>query len=762
METSGDGTGDYPPPLFGDWVIANDTYVGNETIVLTGNLTVQLDASLTLNNVILKMNVSEPGGYGIRVLQGGTLKIERSNITSLIEDGNHNYGFVAEPGSNLTLLSSNIQYVGWNTDLKKGHGIILRTHNATVRECNISHSYAGITIYQVPETVTIENNTISWNKRNGITAIGSDVNLTRNTVFYNGLIMDANWGAFAGHGISLANATTGIVLDNDMNENFWDGLFVQLSSGIEIRENRFLGNQYEGAEFYLTTDILFEENNASETVLYAGLTLWYSDFNTISNNTFFANGNNGIYMFGSWNNDILNNTAIGSLRYHGFSIEECNLNNLTGNVALSVFRDGVYMGLSNMNTLTGNNLSSNGWGGIYIYEGLGENSILMNEIYDNRGEGVGIDGSSSNHIYGNNISKNGIGVLLVRSNDNMVIWNNFTSNDVQGADDIGINYWDAGYPIGGNYWDDYVGYDFFHGPGQDRPGSDRLGDTPYQVDTDTKDNYPLIGPFDPTSPGPPTNVTATLSGDDLENATIDWDLSWNDRPNGTITNYAVYCGREYDPSGANYTFLGEISAGNSSYVHANSGLGEPNSYYYIVVANNTFGKTTKGGNQAGKFTRNLEPGINLLSYPLLLEDNEMESVLRTVEFNEIWYYEPQMPVSKWKSYSKSKDHDSPFELDYRMSYWINVTSESNFTVAGRVMPRSYIVLKSGWNLVGYPSPINVTSAQSLAGIPVSDIEGFDETTSPYFLRMMDPSDEMIPGNGYWLRVDSSTTWVIDN
>jgi parallel beta-helix repeat protein len=787
-------------------VITNETYVGNETIVLTGNLSVLPWASLTLYNVTLKINSSTSGEFRIRVSPFGVLKIELSNVTAAIEDGLHNYGFLAVGGSTLIILSSGIHYMGWNMDVRQGYGLIINTNLVTIRDSNISHNYAGITIFQAPNTVTIENNTISWNMRNGITAIESDVNLTGNRVFYNGLTADPNWDVYAGHGITLTDSSTGVVQDSNIDENYWDGLLVYSSSSIEIRRNTFLRNLNQGVELYWTADILFEGNNASETVAYSGLVTWYSDFNTISNNTFYgnayagmyfytsafneiwdniagdnfyqgiylrladyntisnntlpANGNNGLYMFGSNGNNILNNTARGSRNYHGFSIEESHGNNLVGNTAQYIYSCGVWMGLSRMNTLKGNNLSSNDWG-VYITGEFG-NSLLMNEIYENTWVGIEIDTSSSNHLYGNNIGNNYIGVFLESANDNTVIWNNFTSNQFQARDNNDLNYWDGGYPIGGNYWDDYGGFDFFNGPNQDIPGSDRIGDIPYVIDIDSQDNYPLASPFDPTLPGPPTNVSATLTGSNLENVTITWDLSWNDRPGGAITNYAIYCGKEFDAGGANYTFLSEISAGNSSYLHQFRGHGDPDNFYYIVVANNTLGKTTKGGNQAGKFTRNLNAGTTLLSTPLWLEDMTMDGVLRTVSFEDIWLYDSSGGGNNWKSYSKSKVYDSSLMLDYGMSFWINVSQESNFTVAGIVAPRTDIALIAGWNLVGYPSPLNSTSAQSFAGVTTTEIEEFDGTSSPYFLRAMGPSDELVPGYGYWVKVDTPATWVVEN
>ena len=55
-----------------------------------------------------------------------------------------------------------------------------------------------------------------------------------------------------------------------------------------------------------------------------------------------------------------------------------------------------------------------------------------------------------------------------------------------------INVWDDGYPSGRNYWSDYNGMDEKSGPNQDLPGSDGIGDTPYVIDENNQDRYPLM------------------------------------------------------------------------------------------------------------------------------------------------------------------------------------------------------------------------------------------------------------------------------
>jgi hypothetical protein len=61
-------------------------------------------------------------------------------------------------------------------------------------------------------------------------------------------------------------------------------------------------------------------------------------------------------------------------------------------------------------------------------------------------------------------------------------------------------FFDAGYPCGGNYWGDYNGTDSYSGPYQNETGSDGIGDTPYAIIAEVPvaidfDYYPLMTPW---------------------------------------------------------------------------------------------------------------------------------------------------------------------------------------------------------------------------------------------------------------------------
>jgi len=95
----------------------------------------------------------------------------------------------------------------------------------------------------------------------------------------------------------------------------------------------------------------------------------------------------------------------------------------------------------------------------------------------------------------NTISHNDGGMFLMGSNYGAICRNNFIENYFFSQASLHDSYncsWDDGYPSGGNFWSDYSGFDLYNGPYQNETGSDGIGDTPYAIDADNQDNYPLM------------------------------------------------------------------------------------------------------------------------------------------------------------------------------------------------------------------------------------------------------------------------------
>jgi parallel beta-helix repeat protein len=129
-------------------------------------------------------------------------------------------------------------------------------------------------------------------------------------------------------------------------------------------------------------------------------------------------------------------------------------------------------------------------------------------IRDNRIDGdgfyseVGVDVQATRDvkIQANGIAGNQIGVRLANVTGADVYRNVVGSSGVYAMDDRGSgNTWDHGYPEGGNYWGNYMGWDDCEGPGQDvcpdvpvNDLVDGIGDQPYMIDSDSGDRFPLM------------------------------------------------------------------------------------------------------------------------------------------------------------------------------------------------------------------------------------------------------------------------------
>lgn len=155
-----------------------------------------------------------------------------------------------------------------------------------------------------------------------------------------------------------------------------------------------------------------------------------------------------------------------------------------------------------------NGISQENSGGIII-EGSSHNlTIQNNQIFHNL---YGIISFESHHnlMVGNKIAENVEGVVLMGASSWNVVHNSFINNTRHAVDD-GHNWWNHGYPVGGNYWDDFDepaegAYDAYQGIYQNVLGADGVIDqgppdgglNPYQIPGigENRDIYPLKHPF---------------------------------------------------------------------------------------------------------------------------------------------------------------------------------------------------------------------------------------------------------------------------
>ena len=205
----------------------------------------------------------------------------------------------------------------------------------------------------------------------------------------------------------------------------------------------------------------------------------------------------GFSMF-SLNNVTVRNTIVENF-YKNFQLSSSTNNTIHNNAIVSANYTGIYLDFSsNYNSIYDNNITDNE-NGILLSAGSNYNSIHNNNITNN---GIGlwlISRPSYNQIYCNNILNNDEDASLIEScSNNEFYLNNFIDNTLNAHassflntyDPECINIWGNGSM--GNYWSDYL----TRYPNASEVGNSGIGHTPYLIEYNNTDVYPLMYPYD--------------------------------------------------------------------------------------------------------------------------------------------------------------------------------------------------------------------------------------------------------------------------
>ncbi|MFC1487834.1 NosD domain-containing protein [Thermoproteota archaeon] len=204
-----------------------------------------------------------------------------------------------------------------------------------------------------------------------------------------------------------------------------------------------------------------------------GIHLLHVKHCNISNNVLMNNGY-AIWLYGASENLIVGNyvtTGNVGIRLDVFSQQNRVIGNYIENITLM----GQYGRMAF---------------GLHFSKDSSENIVESNNITLNM-FGIFCHGSFNNSFVENNIINNTYGIEFYGSSRNNIVNNNNFINTTQmgwGSQYDYSNTWDNGSK--GNYWSDYEGTD---------NNGDGIGDAPYVIDENNKDNYPLMNPMIPTT-----------------------------------------------------------------------------------------------------------------------------------------------------------------------------------------------------------------------------------------------------------------------
>jgi parallel beta-helix repeat protein len=184
--------------------------------------------------------------------------------------------------------------------------------------------------------------------------------------------------------------------------------------------------------------------------------------------------------------------------YFGGFILAKRLNVTILNAKITQFYYGIFLYESSFCHISKNKITAS-HAGILLWYFSNNNNLSLNNVLNNNAGIFFTFYCKNNTVLANNIVANyEVGLQCLLSSENKIYHNNFKDNTQQAYVLPGsINTWDNGYPSGGNYWSDYAGVDLYSGPYQNETGSDGIGDTPYIIDANNIDCYPLMYPLGP-------------------------------------------------------------------------------------------------------------------------------------------------------------------------------------------------------------------------------------------------------------------------
>jgi len=441
------------------------------------------------NSIVNLNDFSDSGSVGIYLERSGNNNITNNNamfavnygINLFESDGNildmNDVRFKADVG--IELSSSDHNNLTNNIAELSNIGISIRFSIDNRLQWNdVTGNDIGIYLLRSSEN-KILNNDASNNNNVGIDLSMSD----SNTIVGN--IVDGN----PNYGIHLYSSRMNYMEGNSVNLN-GIGIYLDWSESNTIGGNNVTHNEFAGIAVYWSSNYNRIISNQVHSNMNISIRISSSSFNRVeANNASFSGV--GIFLDWSKNNMIINNLA-DSNAYHGIVLEWLSNNNTVTNNSVKGGLVGVSLDMSSNNTLSYNTATFNKIG-ILLEWSSNNNTIIYNTMAYNAYHGLSFHWESNYNLVRNNTIGHNYeyGVYVYESSSNKIYHNDMIYNIIQ-AFDNSINAWDNGYPTGGNFWSDYTGVDFYSGPNQNIPGSDGIGDTPYDIDSDSRDKYPLM------------------------------------------------------------------------------------------------------------------------------------------------------------------------------------------------------------------------------------------------------------------------------
>jgi parallel beta-helix repeat protein len=450
-------------------------------------------------NVTVQNLVINNSGSGINLNQTNNCKIISNTITvnqSAIQLRNSN---------NNTIIGNSIQATLRGIALLNSSNNVISENEITIE------AFVAIDIYTSSNNI-IQKNNLTSRKDLPIAPISFGIQLGgfRTNSTSNNKIIENNICGYNGEGIMLQSVDYNEISGNNLTGNE-EGMHIQSSSNNRILANNLTGNNV-GIVLELGSNNILKDNqltnNKNAFKAYGDMPPdWIHDVDTSNK----VDGKPIYYMINEHDRTVPSDAGCVILvNCANMTVQDLDLSakgqgvtlafTLNSTITRNILTDnmaGIWMISSSNNTITENNVSANTYGVCLPARNdiPCTNNYVARNLIANCDRGIWLS-ATSNSFVENNITNNNAGVWIQGAPNNTFLRNNF-DNNTKNVDDQAIyaggflgapslNAWDDGHSKG-NYWSAYTGVD---------ANGDGVGDTPYIVNEENQDHYPLMQPVD--------------------------------------------------------------------------------------------------------------------------------------------------------------------------------------------------------------------------------------------------------------------------